>query len=101
MDKPWYLPFGTERIKSAKIQIQNPGTSAASGKVTVTFSWKGEQAETKDLSFNVAAGQSTTLDVTPSKKANEISVSTSTDAGYGTGTGTGYNNGAGTGYNGY
>ncbi|HEY9899513.1 MAG TPA: hypothetical protein V6D00_10055 [Pantanalinema sp.] len=87
----------SKKIKTATITVQNPGTTAASGKLTVSLSWKGEQKETQEIPFNVAAGQTTTVNLTPKETVDDFTVSVIADqnagTGYGNGTGTGTGNG--------
>lgn len=84
-----------KKIQTATITVQNPGTTAASGKLAIALSWKGEQEETQELPFNVPAGQTATITVTPKETVDDLTVSVIADttSGIGTGTGTGYNNG--------
>lgn len=60
-----------KKIKSVTVQVQNPSSQNVTGKVTVTFSKKGQQVETQDQPFSLAGGQSTTLTVTPAQKADD------------------------------
>lgn len=93
----------SKKIKTATVTVQNPGTTAASGKLSIALSWKGAQEETQEIPFNVAAGQTTTVTVTPKETVDDMTVSVIADttggigAGTGTGLNNGYNSGTGTG----
>lgn len=81
MKRNWATLFFTKKIDSVTIQLQNPGSTAATGKVTITFSKGGAQTETQEQPFSLAGGQTTTIQVTPTKTSDDAVATTTTDQG--------------------
>lgn len=87
-----------KKIKAATVTLQNPSNQNVTGKVIITFSKKGAQTETVEKTFSIGPAGSTTVDVQPTKSADEAVANATTDAATGnTGTTGGFPASGGTG----
>lgn len=78
-----------KKIKTVTVQLQNPSSQNVSGKVTVTFTKKGQQVETQDQPFTLSGGQTTTITVSPTKSSDDVQATATSDSSTGGSTGGG------------